>query len=370
MLHPVANSSPPPRAVSSAGSDGNRTYVVLTLLTATFVGWWAWPTPRMSLPIGKDPGSAPIEGPLHVDLADLDFGETFENKAFAWTIAVQNQSAESVVVSRFETGCDCATPQPQSATIPAGGQQIVRLTIDTSRKPSSPAGSAARPTEYPLTAVFPSGKLNRWKLRGRVKPLIDVTRPDTMANDLYRDGPAPSWVVRVRPAVPVTRLSVASTKHVAEPTIDHDGRDYLLTIRPQTGTVGQMSGSVALELADAAGRRLPTQTLPLPFRVTERVHPVPGQLALGAIKVGTEQDEVMVFRSRAGERLTALEVVSNSPGVTVRPVTSDRPHEDRWVVCVRPAEPGHGAGIVRWRSRDSRGPIEVSVPVAWYGVVR
>jgi hypothetical protein len=343
----------------------NKSELLLTAIAILLLGWW-W-VPR-STSRSSDSKPLPVRNILEIDAADLSFGEVFETSQCRLTLAVRNTSGEPVTVSRFDMGCDCATPIPQAATIPAGGRLPLEVSIDLSRR-NGMATSGPRFVEYRLTAVLNDATVHRWTIRGQVKPLISAELPDTAAVPLFRDGPAPVWTVRVNPTVPISRMTLAGASHLTHVQLTARAPGYQLLARPTTNEVGRLTASVDIDLINDAGQALPRQSIVLPLQVTERVRPVPERLDLGPVQVGSTREKIIVLHPRHEYAPKLISVESEPKTMSaVRHDMGDM-NGEVWMVQTSPAGPGHSAGVIRWRFKDALGEYQVEVPVSWYGAM-
>jgi hypothetical protein len=337
---------------------------VATLVLVLSV-WWFWPTSHSRLPSKVAAQPDPAEGPLHVDPAELHFGDAFESKTFRWVLTIRNTSSEPVLVSRFDPGCDCASTEPQSATIQPAGEQRLALVIDLSRKQAISV-PAVRQVEYPIAAVTADGRVRRWKITGRVKPLVAVEMPATLEADLRRDSQAPTWTLRVRPLVGVSRVELADSRGLVVTELGHDGRAYVLTCRPDVKKAGLIRGVLVLDLADTDGNQLPSQTIPLPFIVRERAQAMPERLDFGATPVGVIREEMLLLSSPFQNEAGSWAAESDSDCLVVQRVAGSE-NQARWMARLKPTAVGHASATIRWRLRDDAGEFDVVVPVTWYG---
>src|SRR5712691_6122205 len=70
------------------------------------------------------------QSPLKVAAERLNFGITWEQPEFKWTVPIRNNSDREIEIENFVKSCNCASIEPRSLVIPAGETRDVQLTFD------------------------------------------------------------------------------------------------------------------------------------------------------------------------------------------------------------------------------------------------
>lgn len=80
---------------------------------------------------GQTPSAS---GPLELP-ASIDFGEVEAAARMRKSFTLRSRVASDVSIASWTTSCECLTVEPAALSVPAGGQQTVRLTLDLAHAP-------------------------------------------------------------------------------------------------------------------------------------------------------------------------------------------------------------------------------------------
>lgn len=351
-------------------ANGRRkTSLGIGLVVAALAGvYWVATAPRRV---------ADSQQKLAVDPADLDFGEVWEAKAFAWSLPIENRSDEEVYIERFETSCNCLGVEPRSLRIPARGRAEVRLILDLTRRPSDRGAEERLVHAFELPIVprlrMESDRPTVWGLRGKVRTAVTLSPPALHFGEVIRGQPFTPQTVRVTPKTPIERLEVGCDRSLASVQVKRAAgkNDFELEVLLQEKVpVGPMRFDVNIRAVTRKGERLPAVGLAVAGQVLPEVQATPPSVIFGARPVGHTVEETIVLHSADGRKFGVDRIEVESPDVVVSRV-GQRPDTPRqFHLSQRIARTGHQASTVRFvlQVGSGSGALTVAVPVSYHGI--
>jgi hypothetical protein len=317
---------------------------------------------------------------LSVDPAELNFGEVWEDKGFAWTLSIHNRGDSDVAIADFEAACGCVVAvEPKSVVVPARGESSVRLTIDLTKQSSQGEeknGDAfVREVEIPIAPAFENAAVQRlvWVLRGRVRTGVTVTPSVVHLGEITRGQPDLPKRVTVTPRTAIERLDVKCDSALASCDVRQPGEKggpFYVEITPRDNlAAGDIRFEVAIQPVARGSERLPPVILPVQGVMREDVQAAPSAVMFGMVRAGQTVEETIVLRSVSGRKFTvkSAEAISKeSELVPIRAVDGSAEYR------LRQAVKGMGSqarkAVFTVLELSSGKIVKVEVPVSYYGM--
>jgi hypothetical protein len=311
---------------------------------------------------------------LVVPDAALNFGETWEDKAFRWELPIENTTSVDVEVVRFMTSCSCIAVQPEAFVIPAHGTKKVELRIDLTRRSDSEKEAAERASDIRIAPVLRSSGLQQgWTVRGRVRSEFMLSQR-SIDFSAVRGNAFPSKVVEITPLrelddlkvkcdpdsllVKIVRLSSAPTK-------------FQLHMSPRDNLPDGYFHSRAQLIAVRKGSESPGLLLPVQGNVMSDVLVVPARVAFGVKALGQEREQTIVVQSRNGRPYEILAYSVDSADMILAPRRQAAMDGVQiFSLRVYVSKKGDQHQVVRFTvlSEVSTKPFFIDLPVSYFGV--
>ncbi len=296
--------------------------------------------------------------PLRVPEASLNFGEVAAQKDLVLEVPVVNDGEEDVRVVRLTPSCLCTRVEPESFTVPAGGQTVVRITLDLLPKSARELEQPYREIEHQLTfelagdAAHPAGTL-----RGRVVAPFEVSPPFAQFDEqLVVGGEFVACELEVRSRQPLAGLTGrCDPRWASVEALPADDGGYRLLVRPNPALpVGSHQFQVELVGQSGDGHSLAAQPVPVLAHVVSDIQTTPRAVSYGLLAKDEPTEREIVFSSRFGRELELVEVrVPEGLEVSAQPTSSASTLTVRLVA--RPSREGLQSGLVTFVLRDSAG---------------
>lgn len=300
-------------------------FVLSAILTTVLViaGWVA----RQE----RDPDSA-----LTVDRDLLDFGTTWPNPAFQWTIAITNKSDTPVHVEELRASCDCTAVTPNSFTIPPNSSMPVNLSLNLA---SAAEKSGEQELDFSVkllpVIVGTSRQSPRWTVSGRIVSALSKS-PDPLDFETISQARYGEKSTRIHLRSHSHFLSVADHPAWLVLTVGADRADprcwLLAASLREPLPEGELFGMVKLQIADRRGLPNGVCTVPVFGRVVGDIYCEPAVLRF-VLKSTESQEACVVIGSRSNKRIDMHQVTSHSD--CIRVLSADRANESSYVMRVK-----------------------------------
>lgn len=324
--------------------------------------------------------AAEQSGGLTVPPERLDFGEAWEQKAFAWVLPIHNRQRHDTRIREFAPSCSCTQVDPPSLVIPAGETREVRLTLDLRdrgkrEKYTSGGGNVFEVRVAPRLEVEGGVVPTRgWTVRGLVRPVVQF---DPSAVVFGRHSvlalPLPAVKVWATSSIPLDRLTPATTSagfRIDVRQVPDNRSRFELTVT-QAGKLGlgAFDSDLVFTLRSSDGQQLPDQVLPAMGWICPDLEASPPDVVFGARKVGEVAETTVTLPSMTGKRVEALSFRAVGKGLDVERMREAVAGSPSFSVKQRIMELGAQAGaiFVRVRSQD-QDEIEVRIAVSYHGL--
>ncbi len=315
---------------------------------------------------------------LGIESSTLDFGETWENPAFSWTIPVQNRSAKDVVIENIASSCDCVGVDPREVLVPAFQKVDVKLTVwltvpkDQSTENKENLVDFELPFVPQVRGAPPSEKT--WWLRGRVRRAIKWSERTLAFGELTRGQKKIGQRFRVAELVPLENLHVECKPPLAEVHVSRSGTAGngfdVVAIPKQSIPAGKFKFDLIVQPITREGERLPGLPLPAEGVMIEDLQALPSSLLLGPIGVGKEVVGNLAIRSAGGKAFKIEKWETSSPDLEVVPVGIEADGGQRFRLTLRIARAGNLSATASFRVRvnGSSESSTIVVPVTGHGI--
>jgi hypothetical protein len=342
--------------------------VFLSCLTAYLFGFVSRkPAPQ------AEPAEVLIDG-LAVAPAALDFGEVWEQKAFAWEVVLENRTDADVRVPSFVTTCGCVALSPRSVTVPARGTAKLAVTLDLTHRGPGEETAAVRPFTVGITPVGigQGPRQASWVVHGTVKSRVTLNPLYVHFSEMAVQGQAPPRrKVVVTAHVPVDALEAFVNPAIATVEVKRSKDDrsrFELTVAPlPTLPPGPFSCTGTIALQEAGCGRCPAAIFPVEGQMMPEVRPFPAKLLLGSGPIGSTVEGAVVLQAPAEGSVVVESIQIDSPDVHVRPVAVEGMPEGRtYRVTQRVSEAGDHSSVVRFVIRKADGPPQNASMEVWY----
>lgn len=340
----------------------------------------AHPELEQDQPKKKSGPARPADFGLFVAPAHLDFGEAFEDRQFAWTVAIENRGPDEIHIKRFDTACSCVEVVPSRLSIPPGENVRIALNLDLSpslREQPTPAMRSFK-TSFQAVVRSPSGeetRLEAWELAGKVRKVLDLSR---LVVDFGRHSdrrqPLPAQRIIVKALVPVRSLAARCNAPDFELTVAQDQNDaskHELTLVPKKRLpVSRYQFRIQLEAELPSGQKARSTEIQVQGEVASDVQSSPPTVSLGARPVGTAVDQVVTLYSLTDCPFSVIGYHSKSKGLTIESVSLDsNAAQPRFRLSQRIEELGGQRGSVMFLVVPEDGVTnEIRVEVHYHGV--
>jgi hypothetical protein len=305
--------------------------VTLTILTLVCgVSFWLGASSSRS----KDVTESLVVGQQY-----LDFGEVWEDPAFAWVIPIENRSAETIRIVEFVPTCSCTAVKPSQLELTPGTKSEVRLTLDlrdrrvnsgtTSAARSQPASIDASIREFSVEVASRAQDIHghslpsmAWTIRGKVRKGLSLN-PSVLnfGESLFRGSTFAPRSVIVEAHTPLRSLEAKcdpakASVEVRRPA--HGDNRYELTILPrETLPSGDLEFAIPLSAVTEDGSRLPPVELRVQGRIQDDIQSTPSTVVLGACSQGHVVSDTVVLWSHSGKPFEVDRVECDAQGLTV-----------------------------------------------------
>jgi hypothetical protein len=347
--------------------------ILLALTVAALVatgGYWVATAPQRA----KNK-----QAPLMVDAAALDFGTTWKQKEFRWSVKIRNTGDHNIHITDFVTACGCLGVEPKSLDVPAGGDATVTLVLDLT-KPSAEQEDSEGYSEWSIQlaprVAEGEGRPPVWVVHGRVAEPFRLSQDSFVFDDnLVRGSQPPSQTALVTGRVPLETLTadydkekfavkISPVKDTAEPT-------YSLTVTPLLEKLGAgpFREVITLETPASNAQTIFRQQVVVQGVVREDIQAVPDCLVFGAHPVGTTVTDTIVLRaaSKTGFTVESVDFSTGEEGTAEPKETSD--DGKGFLISKRVTRVGSQKGKVVFSLRKDNGTVSaVAVSFTYVGI--
>lgn len=323
-------------------------------------------------PVAAAPAPQATAG-LEADPASLAVGEVWEDPAFVREVVLTNRGDRPAHVTELSGGCECTRVEPRAFTVPPGGTQTVRVSIDLTHRFPYQFGAERRELALPLHATLADRGVaaGGWKITGVVKSRVSLDGRGLEFADLCgRGGPPVTRAMRATAHVPLAALTAAapSDRATAEvrPVSGKPG-EYAIRVTPNADLpLGPFRFTVPVSATLPDGRTVPCASFAVTGEVVSPVRVVPGPVLLGEVPVGSKAEAVVAVRfPAAGWSVDRVETERTDTTVAATDPLDGHP---AYRITQAVGEAGDRSAQVRFVCRRPQGDVEtVPVVVLWYG---
>jgi hypothetical protein len=265
-------------------------------------------------------------GPLSVDARSLDFGRVPLQPDFRWTLGIENTSARTVSVRRFDFSCACTSVSPSSLTLGPRERGTVEVAIDLTKAdiPSRPLPLGDADFSVSISPVIgdDDNPLGSWTVRGNVVKSLDISEPELRFGDVLRADTTSPRSVRITAGRGIARLAATSGNKEVVIGLDEGPRSSERSLRVairSSPALGQRAAMIRVEGEADDGTPL-RGYVKTHWNVMEDVAIRPASLIDVARKRGDVFRERVVLSSRTNTKIRIASFKADSPAVKVRPV--------------------------------------------------
>ncbi len=287
--------------------------VVLSAVAAATGGTIAgrWNSPKREV-------APELQPALFIDAKNLDFGDVWETDKFEWQLNVENRGAGVVEVIGLSGSCSCLSIEPNSFTLPSGGTQTLRLTIDLTANPT-PTGQISLTVTAMTNRPGDTGSA-RWGVIGRVKQLLVSDGRINFGKHSVLAQPISPLVIPLTSAVPLESLRAECSSPLlsvkTQPT-DNSAQSYTVVLRPVGAfQPGPIEFIVTLKPVGVGGP-LPIRRVLIQGSIVEDVEAEPGEVLGGGRLLGESFAEEVALRSLTDRPILVESVVAEGSGLSV-----------------------------------------------------
>jgi len=324
-------------------------------------------------PVAVTPAVRPIGG-LTADPESLDIGEVWEDPAFVREVMLTNTGDRPAVVTNLSGGCECTQVKPRAFTVPPGGRQAVRVSIDLTHRFPYQFGVERRELVLPLhpTLADRGVATGAWSVTGVVKSRVSLTGRSLEFADLCGRGGTPVTRAMIATAhVPLAGLTASAPPDRASVevrAVSAKAGEYAIRVTPNTNLpFGPYRFPVTLNATLPDGRKVPCASFDVTGEVVSPVRVVPGPLLLGEHAVGTTTTTSVTVRLPSlGWSVVRAEAEHATTTITPGEVVAS---DHGYRIVHRIAQAGHQTTQLRFTCRRPDGGSEViTVPMHCFGV--
>ena len=314
--------------------------------------------------------NAPPAG-LAIARKHLDFGETWENPRFEWTLPIENRREQDVRIRDFTFSCTCLSTEPRSLVIPAGETRDVKLTLDLVDREVK--GRPQEGRDFKVT-IWPrldgeSSRSGSWTIAGRVrtaiyfdKPVLDLGRHSELAQ------PLPLQKVKVMSLIPLKGIMSKTDSQVLEVStsaVPADPCRFELVVSPKKLPVGQVGLEVVIVPQLSDGQELPGIPLKISGWLVSDFQASPPAVVLGSRQIGELAEERVSLYSLTGRSFDITDVSVNGEGLAAGLLLTQEP---TYLLKQEILKQGHQRTRVLFRLKTANGNADVEVPVSYLGL--
>jgi hypothetical protein len=348
--------------------------VVLVLGVIVVLELAFWRIPRASRT-----RSATTKPPADLVPENLDFGAVWRQEAFEWDLPLENRSNRTIAISAVEGSCSCTSVKPKSFSLNPGDRIKLHLTLNLTGKEQ---GTAFADFSEGLQ-LFDGGPGSRplvsWRLQGLVKSPFSLKPTELDFGETLVEGQV--YQVRQVDVVcyqPCRRIEVAiDPSFGASTATGDDGTHFRIHIAPNSTL---RPGIHESKLLVAAVLKNGDRTPPIPLKVSARIlrdiGAIPSFSHAGALKIGSDREDLITLTSRTGRRFTVLKAECNSRTITIEPASGTETGLHAYRLHVHSVALGQQEARLTFQVRvDDKRPkpgtahdVQVLVPVQYYGI--
>lgn len=284
---------------------------------------------QQSQAVGHAPSEHEIRG-LVVQTKDLEAGEIWEQKDFAWKLPIENRTGRAIAIKQLQTSCGCLSVEPKSLTIPARESKIVSLAFDTRNRDPNAIGDPTRDfvetvepnLEGPDASATVTGR-PYWTLKGSVRRRVtfDVVRVTFGDSPVQGRSPAARRILMIV-HVPFRDIKARIQPPVASVRTVKTGENrFELWVAPRTDArPGRFCGELTVDMMDKEGTTFEAGWLAIEGEVRAEVRPIPARLILPARKIGETADGMFLLQGSDDAEIKVESIATDSPEVHVEAV--------------------------------------------------
>jgi hypothetical protein len=310
---------------------------------------------------------------LNVSERDLDFGTEWENPQFEWTITVENDTNQAILIDDFYASCHCLAITPRTLTIaPHRGQKIsTQLLLQVPSDTERPEADFAVDL---VPKVAGSHKaLEGWTIRGKVRrALTAIPRVVNFGDSVVAHGPQPTNHVLVSPTVSLSRLEAECVPPLAAISIRRNvGNSYDIAVKPKEQLApGALKFEIRLQPTVQTNVRLPDLSLPVFGYVSQEVGAEPATVLLGACQLGTVATASVRLVANDNSQFSVLGFKPSVPEVTIRPLANSSVHSFPFQIMQRVCREGDQSTDLEFSVQTSTTSLTVVQRIKYFGVAR
>lgn len=315
---------------------------------------------------------------LYVEPKALDIGEVILTSSHEISFPIENRLDSQVHILGFRRSCNCTEIQPASLTIPAHGKAEVHVTIDIAPQSEGDFAKEWRAVQVDISPTL-DGKLPlapNWRITGTVRATYAL-RTTTLAlkQPLVRGLPPETTQISFKCHSRLKSLFARCDQNLAKVALTKFSKEsqyYTLNVTPHTNlTAGPIAFAITLVGRDERGQEIPPVTISARGTVLHDVKFLPAQVAFAAQQLGTECTETLTVASRSGKPVRIRHARCAAPDIDLEILNDGLDGRTAQLqISVRCRQPGEHSQVctLTLDVPDESSPIEVSIPVSWYGL--
>jgi hypothetical protein len=273
-------------------------------------------------------------------------------------MTIYNSGAKDIVIDKFNSSCGCVSIEPTPLTIPARGQEDIRLILNLTLRP------AQESIDFQVRIVPILRDETRpppvWMIRGRSRQLLKLqpAKISFHGMELVEDHPHPSLTALATATTPLDSLAVKCSLDLASVQVAPSKKvahQFKIAITPAKALPpGPFHFEIVLA-PQRSGALYPSLVLPVVGRIASDVHPLPDSLVLGPGRTGETLSESVTLRSASGMPFEVGKIDISSPDITVQPALVPGAAGNTFRILQKVSKAGTHSSSVRFSVRKDSG---------------
>ena len=268
-----------------------------------------------------------VEG-LMVPTDNLNIGEVWEEKDFAWRLPIRNATGDTIQIHKFNTSCSCTAIEPARISIRPGETATVNLTIDLMHLSDAVAGVARRPfalSVQPVTSLTRQGGFG-WQIHGTVRSRVTLDAKTVHFGDQpIRGQTAVTRQVLATVHIPCQGLKVAVNPLVATVTVnrreDAPERFEITVAANPNLPPGNFQTDAKINVVEPNGKHTLAFMLPIAGTMRSEVRLLPERILLEPRPIGETADAIVTLHAPPDANVVIDHIETDDPGLTAEAAT-------------------------------------------------